>query len=281
MLKNKKQILNSIVIFLNTAFLSVLLCIYGSLKWIKINKRNIYIKNLDNNIDGLSILHISDLHSKSKFKVHLDIWKKIDKLQFDIVVITGDIILNDINEINPHLKYIKELAENYPVYYVDGNHERHFYYELSNKLKEAGVKVLNNEKVAEIYNDKEFEIIGLRDFCYLKKNDFYVVEKLFNKKSNSKFCLVLEHQPQIFDIIKDYNFNLVLAGHTHGGQVKFPFIRILYAPGQGLFPKYGYGVYENGNSKKMFVSKGLGATTFPIRFFNRPELNIIKILKEK
>ena len=81
---------------------------------------------------------------------------------------------------------------------------------------------------------------------------------------------------EYFNIYSKDNIDLVFSGHAHGGQVRLPFIGGLYAPGQGLFPKYTRGIYKQNNTS-MVVSRGLGNSIFPIRVFNRPELVVVTL----
>ena len=99
---------------------------------------------------------------------------------------------------------------------------------------------------------------------------------------NKGFHIILSHQPQIFDWFKKGKIPfsaLILAGHTHGGQVRLPFAPTLFAPGQGIFPGYGDGWFQREDGTiKMFISRGIGATYFPIRMFNPPEIVIIEVM---
>jgi predicted MPP superfamily phosphohydrolase len=80
----------------------------------------------------------------------------------------------------------------------------------------------------------------------------------------------------MMDVYARIGLNLVLTGHAHGGQFRLPLIGGLYAPHQGVFPKYTSGLYKK-NSTGMVVSRGLGNSGFPLRLFNRPELVIITL----
>ena len=77
----------------------------------------------------------------------------------------------------------------------------------------------------------------------------------------------------------DYKMDLVFTGHAHGGQIRLPFIGGLYAPHQGLFPKYTSGTFKKDNTT-MVVSRGIGGSKFPFRINNRPELVIVTLKSE-
>ena len=92
--------------------------------------------------------------------------------------------------------------------------------------------------------------------------------------------ILLAHMPQYIDNYAAAGYGLVLSGHAHGGQWQIPFLnRGIYAPGQGLFPKYTSGLHKKGDTV-MIISRGLGNSEFPIRLFNRPELVLVEVLPD-
>ena len=96
----------------------------------------------------------------------------------------------------------------------------------------------------------------------------------------SGFKIVLSHCPENFEGQKEmnysqYDFDIQLSGHAHGGQFILPFIGPVFAPGQGLFPKYARGSF--GERPKLIISRGLGNSEFPFRLFNHPEINVINL----
>nr|MBO2493209.1 hypothetical protein [Clostridia bacterium] len=88
--------------------------------------------------------------------------------------------------------------------------------------------------------------------------------------------MLLAHRPGMFSLYSSYQFDVILSGHAHGGQVRLPFRGGLVAPNQGLFPKYTAGEYEK-EDNVMIVSRGLGNSIFPQRIFNRPEAIVITL----
>lgn len=92
------------------------------------------------------------------------------------------------------------------------------------------------------------------------------------------FTVLLSHRPELIETYKQFDFDLVLSGHAHGGQWRIPFVlNGLYAPNQGVFPQYAGGRYDYENGT-MIVSRGLARESTPVpRVFNRPELVIIEV----
>lgn len=234
--------------------------------------------------NDFKIAHLSDFHSKP-FK---SILEKLLNEKPDIICITGDYINDRCKNKEKMLDYAKELLKIAPVYYITGNHERRLenFDTLMKELENTGFNILLNKCI----DTKYCTILGLdenqADFSDYKarKNGTFVYKDMstyFKELEKSKkFKLVLSHFPENFEGIKElnysqYDFDLQLSGHAHGGQWIMPFIGPLFSPGQGILPKYARG--EFGNRPKLIVSRGLGNSEFPLRLFNYPELVIINI----
>ncbi|MCL2400005.1 MAG: metallophosphoesterase [Defluviitaleaceae bacterium] len=263
---------------------------------LRICYEKVTFKNLPSYLRGLKILHIADLHGRSPHKMNFNIWPAINQLNVDMAVLTGDVVLDKANQIYPHLEGLKALCKKVPVFYVDGNHENECYNEMADLLSGIGVTVLYNRQgdfavgSVESGASKVVSVTGFRDYEYLSRNKFKGVSPLLdNMSAKGGFHVVLTHQPQIFDWLCKTNASsinsnfsaLVLAGHTHGGQIRLPFFPTLYAPGQGVLPKYGDGWYEESDGQlKLFISRGVGATHFWLRTFNPSEVAVIELQKD-
>lgn len=276
-----------IIIIVMAVIIAIGVFLYLQNNIIDITKYNLKYDKAD---EPIRIVQLSDLHSKPFKKV----LKKIDEIKPDIICITGDYINDREKNKKRMLKYAKALVARAKVYYITGNHERRLenFDELMDELSKVGFIVLLNR--VSIYNDKGFEI----DFLGLDENqanfDDYKARKkgTFEYKDMSPYFkqlnelggykIVLSHFPENFEGVKEmnysqYDFDLQLSGHAHGGQFCLPFIGPVYSPGQGLKPKYAKGSF--GNRPKLIVSRGLGNAEFPFRLFNHPEINVINISK--
>lgn len=241
-----------------------------------------------NDCGSLKIVQLSDLHSKPFDKV----LKKTQELNPDIICITGDYINDHCKNKEKMLNFGKELVKIAKVYYITGNHERRLenFESIMQELSDIGFIVLLNR--ISVFNDKGFDvsILGLdenqADFDDYKarKNGTFVYKDMSpyfaELEKNSGFKIVLSHFPENFENVKEmnysqYDFDLQLSGHAHGGQFCLPFIGPVFSPGQGLFPKYAKGSF--GDRPKLIVSRGLGNAEFPFRLFNHPEINVINI----
>ena len=248
----------------------------GSRRWLKVRHEYVVSEKAERPI---RILFFSDLHGNSRRKMNLDIWKKIDEIQnIDIAIIAGDLILKRASEIIPHLDGLGRLARRTHAFAVSGNHDMLDYRALKGLLIERGVRVLDNRKVSLKVNGSDVDIVGLCDHMFMKRIiGFGKADEVMRSLDPDTLNICTSHQPQIFDRYSMSSADMFLCGHTHGGQVRLPFWPVLFAPNQGIFPKYGYGWYCR-DGAAMFVTKGIGTTHFPIRFWNRPEVCVIDIL---
>ena len=276
-----------IIIIVMAVIIAIGVFLYLQNNIIGVTKYNLKYDKAD---EPIRIVQLSDLHSKPFKKV----LKKIDEIKPDIICITGDYINDREKNKKKMLKYAKALVARAKVYYITGNHERRLenFDELMDELSKVGFIVLLNR--VSVYYDKGFEI----DFLGLDENqanfDDYKARKkgTFEYKDMSPYFkqlnefggykIVLSHFPENFEGVKEmnysqYDFDLQLSGHAHGGQFCLPFIGPVYSPGQGLKPKYVKGSF--GNRPKLIVSRGLGNAEFPFRLFNHPEINVINITK--
>ena len=241
------------------------------------------------NINGeIKIAHLSDLHSKPFNKV----LKKLNIIKPDIICITGDYINDHARRKEKMFSFAKELVKIAPVYYITGNHERRLdiFDKIMQGLKDCGFNVLLDAIANADINGNNIVIMGLdenqadhKDYRARKAGTFEYrnMKPYFDEldKQNG-FKIVLSHCPENFEGLKElnysqYDFDIQLSGHAHGGQFILPFIGPVFAPGQGLFPKYARGSF--GERPKLIISRGLGNSEFPFRLFNHPEINVITI----
>lgn len=276
------------ILFKRFKFMIILLAILTLIAFIFIQNNLIGITTINYSNDKIAvefndfnIVHISDLHNKSFGKNQKKIISKTKNLDASIFVITGDLIDSYSPNIEKSMEYINYLVTLAPVYYVNGNHELRcgLYLELKEKLKNSGVTVLEDELLTLSKNNASVNLIGLTDPSSTKNTEYYELKNItYNKLKNltkdtsNAFTMLLAHRPEDIDIYSENNIDLAFSGHAHGGQFRIPFIgRGLFAPHQGVFPKYTSGITKVANTS-LVVSRGLGNSIFPIRLFNRPEI---------
>ena len=286
------------IIVLAIIFALIVLTILAFDSRLLIRKYTIEAEEIEKTI---RIALVTDLHSCYYGENQSDLIDAIDKENPDIILLGGD-IFDDVKEDTNTELFLAGIADKYPCYYVTGNHEywggRYRFDNQMAILEKYSITVLSGEALT--LNVKG-ETIGL---CGVNDPDVYMVEtnleanpeeyarvqtnkeasfveqleSVSNAVPDSNYTILLSHRPEYYEVYTDFEFDLVLCGHAHGGQWRIPFLlNGLYAPHQGIFPKYAGGRYDMENMT-MIVSRGLARETTRIpRFFNRPELVIVDI----
>lgn len=253
---------------------SLLSYVYYEVHTISVKRYRIAIKKLPPAFDGFTILHLSDLHCKEYGSGQKKVLDLIGGFKFDMVACTGDFVDKRNPDTKPAIELISGLIEK-PVYFVPGNHD-HSSSKISEVLGSLGVTVLNNKAEKYIKDNSHVWIVGVDD-PYLGLDRLDLAMEVVR---DSAPRILMAHAPSIFPSAIQENIDLVLVGHTHGGQVRIPFVGAIIVPGQGLFPKFDYGVYNHQNTD-MVINGGLGESMLPLRFNSRPEIVLITIEKAK
>lgn len=258
-----------------------------------LDRTNIKIKGNVN--QSIRVIQLSDLHSKEFGKNNKKLLKSILKLNGDMLFATGDMIDSSMKNMDKIISFLSELNKYIPVVYIPGNNEMRCSEldKILNELKKNKIIVLQNEIKSINIKSNDINILGLveervdkGEYFYQKAESKYLYkdyDKIFKELEKKKgLKLVLSHYPENFKGIGKYSYckykvDIIFSGHAHGGQFILPFIGGLFAPGQGIMPKYYKGVH--GNETKLVISRGLGNSGFPLRLFNRPEIVIVDIEK--
>ena len=262
------------------------------------------IRNYEIEAESISapvrIVLVTDLHSCCYGKDQRLLVDAIHAQKPDMLLLSGDIFDDKKADGNTE-KFLAGISGRYPVYYVAGNHEcrvgaEEFARKMT-KLQEYGVTVLAGDCQTVTVNGQTVTLCGAEDpesykIKFDKEKDPEGYEKAraeryetFEKQldgvkaqAEENFTILLSHRPELFESYVSRGFDLVVSGHAHGGQWRIPgLLNGLYAPGQGLFPKYAGGRYDEGGTT-MIVSRGLAReTTIIPRIFNPPELVVITV----
>jgi len=249
--------------------------IYFEVNYVKLKNIILKSKKLPKG-QKLKILHISDLHNK-KPSNNKSLLNRIRKLNPDIIALTGDIIDAKSISFDNAYSLLEELVKiNKNTYFVSGNHEwrNRKKHDFISGLKKRNIRIINNTNELITKENFSINICGIDD-PYSNHEDIY---KAFYEIDDSNYTLLLSHSPDILFKKKILPCDLIICGHTHGGQVRFPFIGGIIAPGQGFFPKYDKGIYKLKKDTTLYINSGLGTSTFPIRFLNRSQISLITLL---
>ena len=244
---------------------------YFQTKALKVTRYTIPVKNLPNNFNGFTVLQLSDLHSKQFSNNQESLLKTIESQKYDLVAITGDLVDKDNPDIEPAMELVKQLKRK-PIYFVPGNHDWWTGFQTKQPLIAEGVHVLENTAEKYSKGNQHIWLMGVDD-PYLGKD---LLDVALEQVDDSSTKVLLAHAPNILTTASDNKIDLVLVGHTHGGQVRIPLVGAVVVPGQELFPKYDYGIYHS-KTTTMIINCGLGESVLPIRFDNKPEIVLVTL----
>ena len=268
--------------------LLVLICLAAWTIWgntaLEVNEYEIVSDRIPEAFAGFRIAQVSDLHNAEFGEGNKNLIQLLSQTDPDLIVITGDLIDSRHTDIEIALEFARQAITIAPVYYVSGNHEARVgeYEDLKMGLAEAGVVLLENQKVQITREWESITIMGIDDPSfqedYLFGDAASVTSSALSELQNESdgYTVLLAHRPELFETYVDSGVNLVFSGHAHGGQFRLPIIGGLVAPNQGFFPKYDAGIFSEG-STTMIVSRGVGNSIIPIRFNNRPEIVVAEL----
>ncbi len=226
--------------------------------------------------DEVTIVQISDLHGYVFGNENCNLVDEITAQNPDFIVATGDMFSNgsaDGREVA--LALMTKLVSVAPVYYVNGEHDN--LDEFDEQLESVGVNVLDYEDEVVMIGETKLHLYGINNVYYTEtfdlSNEFTLDETAYN---------ILFAHIQNFEKFSEFGIDLSLCGDTHGGQIRLPFVGAVYME-DTWFPDYKgeyiKGLYELDGSK-LFVSGGLGSNPVPARFWNRPEISVIKLIPQ-
>lgn len=239
--------------------------------WIEVRKKPVHLSNLPDAFEGFRIVHLSDLHGK--LFAEQEIATRVNKLNPDIVVITGDVF--DQTEETP-IEYaditLYGLNAKHGTYFVFGNNEIYLNKQkVKDRMAELNIKVLINEGVCLTLGGNSINLLGVDD-PYSQNADLR--KALKGVGTGPK--ILLAHTPEIIHLAAKNGIDLTLVGHTHGGQISMPFISSLISNVSKGYEQYRSGLYEVDNVL-LYVNRGLGENNIPIRFLARPEITLITL----
>lgn len=303
--RSRKLLAGSFFSFFTAVILGLLYMLFEA-QWLRVKKEKLALPGLPSSIAGLKILHVSDLHAGSPYpntRVISKFASRARGLEADIVFFTGDMV-DKKKDLEPYLNMLAEIQAPLGKFAVLGNHDhglkktvlqdlvgkltgRHTVkeheldaaeinktIELNRRLdSRADIRLLENECTLVEAGDEKIQVCGIDDFQYMLA-DLEAVSGQIDKQAPLR--ILLSHSPDVVSQLTGGDFQLVLSGHTHGGQICIPYPnkgKILlsssgsdYADGTYYFP----GMIMN-------VSRGVGTTLVPFRLLSRPEITLLEL----
>jgi len=237
-------------------------------------------KYLPNVFNDFKIVQFSDTHLGFQYNLNKlqKLVHRINALNPDIIVFTGDLVDKpDTYEWSQRLiSILQSLHAPYGKFWNYGNHDHGGNgTEIVKKvMKKSEFQLLQNEHVRIKKDNDYFILAGVDDMSLGKPN----IQKALEQTKEADFKILLSHAPDFADIARKYPIDLQLSGHSHGGQVRLPFVGHLYTPAYAN--KYIKGKYQfKHNRLKLYVNSGIGTTRLPLRFLCVPEIYELTLKK--
>lgn len=232
---------------------------------------------------GMRLALVTDLHSSRYGARQEKLMQALAMNEPDVVLLCGD-IFDSAAPFRQATAFLNAVSKVYPCYYVFGNHEFNSrkIKEIRGILEEAGIPILEGDSLRFTANGQSIRIAGVTDVRHSYGEYTQQLSRVTDAIAKTdEFSVLLSHQPQYIPEVLSTGADLILSGHTHGGQWSIPgLVNGIYAPDQGLFPKYAGGLYAF-DAQTLIISRGLSKLPLWIpRFFTPRELVLIDLVPE-
>jgi predicted MPP superfamily phosphohydrolase len=240
---------------------------------IQVKRVQVALTRLPKNMEGYRIAQICDIHAGYTIgrEYIQTIVQKANALESDLIVITGDMVDESLDELRDQVASLQDLRARDGIFFVTGNHE-YYVRDLEEWLawmKGIGVRVLRNERVTI---RKGLDLAGTDDISAHGDGHGQNIPKALEGWDGKRPVILLAHQPRSFSEASGLGVDLQLSGHTHGGQI-YPFYYLV-----ALFQPYMAGLYRKGNSQ-IYVSRGTGYWGPSMRLGAPAEITEIKLTR--
>ncbi len=293
---SRKRFINQLgIIFATAPFISFIFGMHKGRFNFFTRHQNLSFPNLPSAFDGFKIVHISDIHLGSfasnyhKLEGIIDI---INQEKADIIFFTGDLVNNFKEETFGWDKVFTKIHAKYGKYSILGNHDYGDYTDwetpeekkknfdgIVNAHKDFGFKLLRDQSISVEKNGEEIAVTGVENWGHDPFPRYGDLGKAMRGTENFPFKILLSHDPDHWDaeVIDKTNFDLTLAGHTHGMQFGIDWKGFKWSPAKYKFKKWD-GLYQHKN-QFMYVNRGLGFLGMPARIGMPPEITVINLNK--
>ena len=248
----------------------------------RVVRKDLSLQRWPARLDGFTIVVLSDFHYDPHFSIHplhASIGM-VNDLRPDLVVLTGDFVTSPTiggdpekaaSAAEPCARLLRQLYSRHGLWAVMGNHDYHTDPErVTDALQAEGIRCLVNQSVAIERDGARFWLAGVNDVLHQAAD---LPETLSHVPSDEPTVL-LAHEPDYADVVARHPVDLQLSGHSHGGQVRLPWLGPLYLP--DLARKYVWGLYRVGNLT-LYTNPGLGTIMLPVRWNCPPEITLLTL----
>lgn len=239
---------------------------------VQIRTNDVRIRDLPEALDGFTLLHLSDLHLDLDPSLTPVIIDRLKDLKYDVCVITGDFRASTAGDFRPALAQVERLMAHFRsrVFGVLGNHD---FIEMLPALENMGIRMLMNESERiETDSHASFYLSGIDDPHFYQVDD---VEKACQEIPSDTVSILLSHSPETFKKAAACGYDLMVSGHTHGGQICLPggvaILRNGNCPRQLAVGPWRYKTLQG------YTSTGTGSCLVPVRFFCLPEITLHRL----
>ncbi|TFB14058.1 metallophosphoesterase [Filobacillus milosensis] len=246
-------------------------------RWLNTIYSTIESQRIPKPFNDFKIVQITDTHMGFHYKIEdfEKMIKEVNQESPDLIVFTGDLtddpsILSDAY-FEKIIQIFKQLEAPFGKYWIYGNHDHGGYGTrmIKNVMQRSDFKLLQNDKVKIEKDRTQINLAGLDDVLLGSPR----ISNLLSDEETNQFNILLCHEPDFARQTINFPFDLQLSGHSHGGQIQLPFVGYIVTPRLGT--QYVEGHYELGQRPlHLYVSRGIGTTRLPFRFFCRPEINV-------
>ena len=259
-------------------------------RWVEVTQLDISLPGLPEELDGFTITQLSDLHLGPHVSAE-DVRRSVqiaNELDADLVVLTGDFVYRSADNSIACARELASLQARYGTYAVLGNHDiwtnpR----QVTENLIQAGITVLRDDRQVLEVGSARLWLLGIKDTGHIGGPwDEFRVEWQETRDALAALVadmpadeprLLLVHNPDFTEMLPEGMIDLALCGHTHGGQVRLPFIGAPIVP-SCFGQKYASGLVQ-GPSTLVYVNRGIGLIAPPVRFNCRPEVTLLRLRK--
>jgi len=264
---------------------------------LNVEKHDLYFDNWPEQLDGLKIIQLSDIHFGS-FGHNTDFFaetvRTIELIDPDLLLFTGDLVNNFSEELKGFEPYLKQLPAKYGKFAIQGNHDYGDYsnwpdstskkrnlLQIQSSLKDAGFILLLNQWEKIAVKDTSFALIGVENWGHPPFPQYANLDAAMKGIPDNSFKILMSHDPAHWNsiVVPQTSIPLTLSGHSHGGQFSIKVAGIEFSPIYFIQKHWG-GLYRS-NDQTLYVNRGLGTIGFPGRIDMRPEITVLTLYKTK